>query len=88
MPRHIGESVQVRYHQGQLTAFTWRAATYPVRVLDMWRLATRWWEPGEAADCTDYYYSYQAVICGFSKCPHSIWPRSTRPMFVWHVENT
>jgi len=54
MTRHIGESVQVRHHQGQLTAFTWRAATYPVRVIDMWRLATRWWEPGEAADRTYY----------------------------------
>jgi hypothetical protein len=52
MTRHIGESVQVRQQQGQLIAFTWRAAIYPVRVLDMWRLATRWWEPGEAADRT------------------------------------
>ncbi len=54
MTRHIGESVQVRHHQGQLIAFTWRATSYPVRVIDMWRLATRWWEPGEAADRTYY----------------------------------
>jgi hypothetical protein len=54
MTRYIGESVQVRHHQGQLIAFIWRNATYPVRVIDMWRLATRWWEPGEAADRTYY----------------------------------
>lgn len=35
MTRHFGESVQVRHYQGQLIAFTWRAANYSVRVLDM-----------------------------------------------------
>lgn len=54
MTRRIGESVQVRQHRGQPTAFTWRDVIYPVRVIDMWRLATRWWEPGEVADRTYY----------------------------------
>jgi uncharacterized protein DUF6504 len=44
MSRWIGIPVQVeRDARGQLLAFTWHGVTYHVRVLSVWKLATRWW---------------------------------------------
>jgi hypothetical protein len=55
MSRRIGIPVRVeRDARGQLLAFTWRGGVYRVRVLSVWRLATRWWDYERAADRTYY----------------------------------
>jgi Domain of unknown function (DUF6504) len=81
MTRHIGESVQVQRHHGQLIAFTWRDTTYPVCVIDMWWLATRWWEPGEAADRTYYRVEtsdYQIFELYYEAAPSASTPDNKR----------
>ena len=43
---------------GQPEAFTWRGLRCAVQVIGRWKLATRWWEPGEQVERT--YYRCQA----------------------------
>ncbi len=50
--RRYGESITVQVQQGLPTAFVWRSATYHVRVIGSWRLATRWWEIRHTVDRT------------------------------------
>lgn len=51
MARRIGQPVAVEARDdGQPLAFNWRGVMYRVRVLSKWHLATRWWEPADAAD--------------------------------------
>lgn len=52
MVRRYGESITVQVQQGLPIAFVWRSATYHVRVIGSWRLATRWWEIRHAVDRT------------------------------------
>lgn len=55
MSRRIGLPVRVRMDAtGQPQAFTWRGVAYRVRVLSMWRLATRWWDYERQVDRTYY----------------------------------
>ena len=50
MARRYGEPIPVLAREGRPIAFTWRGATYHVRVIGTWRLATRWWERDTAVD--------------------------------------
>lgn len=58
MARRIGEPITVWTRRRQPIAFAWRGATYQVRVIGRWRLATRWWDVGAAAD--RHYFRVQA----------------------------
>lgn len=58
MARRINEPITVLTRRQQPTAFTWRGATYRVRVIGSWKLATRWWEAGSTVDRT--YFRVQA----------------------------
>lgn len=53
MARRYSEPISVQTRDGedgQPAAFTWRGATYHVRVIGTWRLSTRWWEIGATVD--------------------------------------
>ncbi|HET8907137.1 MAG TPA: DUF6504 family protein [Ktedonobacterales bacterium] len=59
MARRYRDPITVEERGGVPYAFTWRGVTYRVRVIGMWRLATRWWESDNTVN--RHYFRVQSA---------------------------
>ena len=54
MAHRYGDPIGVVLVRQQPAGFTWRGRRYTARVIGVWHLMARWWQPSAASDRTYY----------------------------------